>query len=80
MRHNFNDWVMIESPGDLPESYGHYDFATAHKIYYNGYFGSSRYNEGEWYVREEDEKPPFMGVEDVTHYRVVQEEQNPNTN
>ncbi len=69
-------WIRVDER--LPEDHGHYDFATKSAIYLNGYWGSSRFNDGEWYYAEEDDQPPFVGIKDVTHWRKLRREPNPN--
>lgn len=74
------EWVKIDKEDDstYPHDHGPVDFATKYDIHHGGYYGSSRYGCGNFYLQKSDDKPPYWGVDDVTHWRQIRTEENPN--
>ncbi len=66
-----------EVDASYPTDYGWYEVATEGRVF-DAYFGSSRYGVGSWYYAEDDDRPPFHGIEGITHWRKLVPRRNPN--
>ncbi len=72
-------WTKIDPrvSTTYPADYGWYEVATQNRVF-DAYFGSSRYGVGNWYYAEDDDRPPFHGIEAITHWRRIVPRRNPN--